>query len=341
VINIKNEFLTCEKLRRAAELGGYEVYPTWLAMKGYCDARGDGFVPDESFDKLPGLPANARKALRSLVECGELSRWTSPGDKAGGQAGGLSRGHGLVDPVPGGWELHDYQDHGVSPLVIEAKRRREREKKSRQRAKLKKAQESCVPTVSPGDRRGDNTRDIAGDIRGDVPVDMEERREPSLSDPKSGSLLSSPEDPPTRSGSRIRKARTVKRQLPAGWAPSEAHREEAKALGVDCDREAQKFSDYCQANARSYADFDAAFRNWLRRASEYGGANKPARTAADDAAHREALRRQDELEAARARKRQAELAARSTGTTPAPADASAVVASVAAALGDKEDDLPW
>jgi hypothetical protein len=272
MISVKNEFLTCVKLRRAVELGGLEVYPTWLAMKAHCDAKGDGFIADETFDKLPGLLPNARKALRALVDCGEVSRsvspGTSPGDSVGGHGGGHRRGHGLVDVVDGGFELHNYDLHGASPAAIEARRQREREKKARQRAKAKMAKLENVPHVSPGDMGGDIVGDNPGDSPGDVPVDMEKRRDKvssSLSDPHSGSIVADPDpDPPVRSGSRARKARTVKRQLPDDWAPSEAHRAEAKALGVDCDLEAQKFRDYCLAHGKRYADTEAAFRNWLR-----------------------------------------------------------------------------
>jgi hypothetical protein len=124
VITIKEEFLTCTKLRRAIRAGGYEVLATWLAMKAYADRRGDGFIADELFDDLAGLPPKARKSLTCLVECGDPHRISD---------GTLQRGSGLVDQVEGGWELHDYEDHGVSHDVLEDRRRQARERKAVQR----------------------------------------------------------------------------------------------------------------------------------------------------------------------------------------------------------------
>lgn len=57
-------------------------------------------------------------------------------------------------------------------------------------------------------------------------------------------------------------------RLPADWMPSNAHSLLAASLKVDLDLEAEKFKDYCVANGRSFVDWDAAFRNWLRRAAE-------------------------------------------------------------------------
>lgn len=123
MITIKEEFLTCDKLRRAIKLGGYEVVLMWLAMKGYAAQHPtDGFVPDEDIDELPGAPKNPRKSLKALVECGRLER-----------DGG--RGAGLVDPENHGWQLHDYLDHARSAAEEEERKRKAREKKAKWRAK--------------------------------------------------------------------------------------------------------------------------------------------------------------------------------------------------------------
>lgn len=62
--------------------------------------------------------------------------------------------------------------------------------------------------------------------------------------------------------------------LPADWQPNESHSHAAAEAGVDRDREAAKFRDHALAADRRAADWNAAFRNWLRKAGEF--ATKPA-----------------------------------------------------------------
>lgn len=61
-------------------------------------------------------------------------------------------------------------------------------------------------------------------------------------------------------------ARRGKRLLPQGWQPSDAVRAWAgvHTPAVDVDREGARFTDWARATNRAYADWEAAFRNWLR-----------------------------------------------------------------------------
>lgn len=70
------------------------------------------------------------------------------------------------------------------------------------------------------------------------------------------------ENPPGKKTPRRKPARA----LPADWAPNAGHRELAAEQRVDVSAEAVKFRDYGIATGKTYADHDAAFRNWLRRA---------------------------------------------------------------------------
>lgn len=70
------------------------------------------------------------------------------------------------------------------------------------------------------------------------------------------------ENPPGKKTPRRKPARA----LPADWAPSAEHRTIAAEHRVDVSAEAVKFRDYGMATGKTYADHDAAFRNWLRRA---------------------------------------------------------------------------
>jgi hypothetical protein len=52
------------------------------------------------------------------------------------------------------------------------------------------------------------------------------------------------------------------------WRPDSAHHALATTLGLDCDGEYAKFRDRCLSSAQVSADWDASFRNWLRRGHE-------------------------------------------------------------------------
>lgn len=119
MILIKEEFVGGEKWRRAVELGGSDAIVLWLAMKRYCSHHTDteGFVPDEDLEGLPGAPRRLRKALQVLIDCGRRLPC--------GQ-----RGPGFVEPVEGGWRLHDYLEHSAAPEEIALKREKERIRKN-------------------------------------------------------------------------------------------------------------------------------------------------------------------------------------------------------------------
>lgn len=70
---------------------------------------------------------------------------------------------------------------------------------------------------------------------------------------------------PTPNGVGTRATRA--RQLPADWQPTDAHRELAAERGIDCDREADAMRDWAADKGATGKDWDARFRNWLRRAT--------------------------------------------------------------------------
>jgi hypothetical protein len=128
MITIKEEFVGGVKWRKAIKLGGADVILLWLAMKRYAaETLSNGFVPDEELDALPGVPERPREALEALLGCGK----TLPDG---------SRGSGLIDPHPHGWQLHDYLDHANSAEQEAVRKARERERKANYRAGLKTGQ---------------------------------------------------------------------------------------------------------------------------------------------------------------------------------------------------------
>jgi hypothetical protein len=67
------------------------------------------------------------------------------------------------------------------------------------------------------------------------------------------------------------KASSPKRRIPDGWNPAlaiPADWARANCPAVDVAAEAARFTDWAVAGAKTYADWTATFRNWLRKAQE-------------------------------------------------------------------------
>ncbi len=62
--------------------------------------------------------------------------------------------------------------------------------------------------------------------------------------------------------------------LPADWTPRPEERATASKSGVDCDAEAAHFRDHHTAKGSRLADWDAAFRTWLRNAVKFSRGNQ-------------------------------------------------------------------
>ncbi len=156
MIQVKEEFVGCDKWERAVEIAGGDAIQMWLAIKGYCSKTlMDGFIPDEDIDKLPGRPKRHRRALDALVGCGRL-------DPDG------SRGDGLVEQVARGWRLHDYEEHSNTKVEEELRREKAREKKRSQREAKRRELELLKSRVQSRGQDGDSP----GDKTGTVPVDQ-------------------------------------------------------------------------------------------------------------------------------------------------------------------------
>jgi hypothetical protein len=65
--------------------------------------------------------------------------------------------------------------------------------------------------------------------------------------------------------------------MPTDWAPTDAHRQQANDLGVDVNREAQRFRDHAEMHDRRLASWNAGFRTWLSKANgfKHDGPPKP------------------------------------------------------------------
>lgn len=65
-----------------------------------------------------------------------------------------------------------------------------------------------------------------------------------------------------------------RRPLPAGWAPNDQHREQARELGVNVEAEAERFRNHAAAKGRMLVDWDAGFRIWLVDAPKFSGGHR-------------------------------------------------------------------
>jgi hypothetical protein len=69
-------------------------------------------------------------------------------------------------------------------------------------------------------------------------------------------------------GKRVRTRATVS-PIDASWIPRSNERDLAKTLGVDPDHEAAAFRDHHAAKGSTFANWNAAFSGWLRRAPTF------------------------------------------------------------------------
>ncbi|WP_171046685.1 hypothetical protein [Pseudarthrobacter sp. NamE5] len=69
--------------------------------------------------------------------------------------------------------------------------------------------------------------------------------------------------------------RSPARPLPTDWKPTEAHQRKAREKHLDLELQAETFRNHALANDRRASNWDAAFNNWLIKATP-GAAPKPA-----------------------------------------------------------------
>lgn len=80
-------------------------------------------------------------------------------------------------------------------------------------------------------------------------------------------------DAPRKRGRNEPKAPKV--PLDPAWVPREHEHELAKSLGLDLEDQAIRFRNHHTANASRFADWNAAFNNWLRKATDYAPRRGP------------------------------------------------------------------
>lgn len=180
---------------------------------------------------------------------------------------------GMLEPDGNdGYWVHDYLAHNRSREQIQhaKKQTNERVKRFRKNAKVTALQEECnvvtsdIATPLHSDRNGvtsgqtpEHQKDISNEISPPVCPPHEGDAQNALFD-----------DPPEPvKPKRKRRAKTL---LPDGWKPTAKHQARALEVGADLPVEATKFANWAVSNAKTYADWDRAFDNWLLNSRKYG-----------------------------------------------------------------------
>jgi hypothetical protein len=138
----------------------------------------------------------------------------------------------LWDEVDGGYRFHEWEGRQPSREKVEADREAaaERQRHARERAKSRREsqRDNSVSHGPPDPTRPDPV------LPTEVPVEAAPAKKAT--------------------------------QRPPDFRPAQAHIDLANERGVDLRAEWAKFCDWCDANGKTYKDWPAALRNWIRNA---------------------------------------------------------------------------
>jgi hypothetical protein len=211
-----------------------------------CEQLTDGFIPDEALPLITTGLSGLRKnnVIRELSSVGLWERVEAGSEPSPGQVAAES-----------GWSLHDFLDWNPSRTEVLTRRRLESARKAKSRG-----YDGCPAgshaTVVPCD----SARSPAGSHAAPVPS-------------RHGNEDPDPDHPAT--ATRTAAKRTVKTILQPDWKPSDASYAQAREeQGKDrawVDGEAARMRDWAAAKGERCVDWDARFRNWLRKSSEMRG----------------------------------------------------------------------
>jgi hypothetical protein len=273
-MQIDPRILEHPKFVRAIRAGGSAVVHLWLGIRAWQELHDYEPLPLDLLDVVSGPRRGRKEALGCLTDA-RLCDLTDTTVSV----------HGLSE-----W---------VSAAGSVANRRREREKKRAFRAKRSAmsrghegTSEGRVPGTVPENvpaRREEKRRDLPPQPSVVAPLPGDPQNpEPAESVSETPYELTPPPDPkpePARRASGKKRASQgddsttdrkpagtrskPKLELPQDWTFKPGHIELAKRLGLDIESQANRFRDSAIANARRYADWDAAFRTWLNNAHEW------------------------------------------------------------------------
>ena len=226
------------KVRRLSD-GAYRLHDTALCACARDET--DGLLTESDLDDLQHS-GRLRKYAPELVKAG------------------------LWEPVEGGWMMHDYLDYNPSHAHLEVERERSRERQRRARERRLGINPDEIPSDEDVSRR--DSRVSHGGV-------TRESRCPDPTRPDPARTTSNDVVPTPIGVGGAQRQGGPKRgtRLPADFVPSEVARKTIIAESPDLDlrREHARFVDHwtAQPGQRGVkADWDATWRNWMRRSAD-------------------------------------------------------------------------
>jgi hypothetical protein len=176
---------------------------------------------------------------------------------------------GLAEDVGGGMFRLRGVDERLSWLLIQdAKRAKALEAKRAKAGLTSRDVPGDAPRRAPEDSSRDTPEDSTSpeDVPGDVPSALLCSAPDLLASSRARGVRTAEQGAgPPRRASRRRPATAC----PERWVPNAQAQAQAQEAGLDLDREAESFRDHHTAKGSVFADWDAAFRNWLRHATRF------------------------------------------------------------------------
>lgn len=156
---------------------------------------------------------------------------------------------GLWDEADGGYRFHDWSDYQFTAKEVAALRE-------------KRSEAGRKGGIKSGQTRRSKREASASEKKKQTGSKNEPHPIPSHP-------IITKEDKPSLVGAKAHPTKKRATSIPESWAPNDGHSKLALEHGVQLLTEASKFRDHAQANGRTLKDWDAGFRNWLRKAGEY------------------------------------------------------------------------
>jgi hypothetical protein len=104
--------------------------------------------------------------------------------------------------------------------------------------------------------------------RGEIPLDPDPDRDPDHDPERDVDVDAAAKTPLAQLKRKVDRA-TRKVALSPSWSPRAEERARALESGLNCDEQEHAFRDHHTAKGSSMADWDAAFRTWLRNAVKF------------------------------------------------------------------------
>lgn len=173
----------------------------------------------------------------------------------------------LWHEVDGGWVFHDWDEYQETSDAVKKRREeaRERQRKFRELQEEKRRQ-----SQQSSQSESHVTDEVTNDVTSRPPTRPDPTRpDQSLSPNGDKDVVVTQVDPPSPE-TPPKATRTRGSKIDPDWMPSQSVIDAMKAEcpQVDLEAEHRKFIDHYLGNGKTMKDWDAAWRNWIRKAPE-------------------------------------------------------------------------